>query len=87
VRGAASRDRLDYRAQFGDAALADQRDHGEPGAPRRRDRVDLVSAGVGYYVRANVRFGVDVEYVRRLSAREDRKYDRVRVVASASYGF
>jgi hypothetical protein len=74
VRAMASRDRLDYHAQSGDAVS-------------RRDRVEVISGGGGYRIRPNVRIGFDLEYTRRLSERADRRYDRTRMLGSASYGF
>jgi hypothetical protein len=76
LRALASRDRLDYHAQSTATA-----------APSRSDRVLLYSAGFGYHVRPNVRVGLDLEYTRRQSERDDRQYDRTRLLGSASYGF
>lgn len=76
IRGVISRDRLEYRQQ----AV-------ENGVDNRVDRLHLMSAGVGYRFSAYLRVGVDIEYARRLSDREDRKYDRTRVLGSATYGF
>ena len=77
VRAVAARDRLDYENL--PTAL-------EP-TNTRRDYVELVSAGFGYLLRTNVRVGVDLEYSRRRGDRLDRRYDRTRLLGSASYGF
>jgi hypothetical protein len=75
VRGAVARDRLDYRAT--DGTPEDD----------RRDRLRLFSAGVGYRFSPNLRIGLDLEHARRLSDRDDRDYDRTRLLGSATYGF
>jgi hemolysin activation/secretion protein len=67
-----SRDRLAYRSQ-------------QP--EDRRDKVTIVSAGIGYRFSPALRAGVDLEFARRLSDRADRDYDRVRLLGSAAYGF
>ena len=72
ARGMVSRDRLAYRSQQPDD---------------RRDKVTIVSAGIGYRFSPNLRVGVDLEFARRLSDRADRDYDRVRLLGSAAYGF
>jgi putative beta-barrel porin BBP2 len=76
IRGVASNDRLDYRAQ----------PSAEP-ASSRLDRVRMFSAGAGFLVRPNVRVGFDLEFTRRRSERADRQYERTRLLGSASYGF
>jgi hypothetical protein len=74
IRGAVGGERLDYRA----AAV---------GTDDRRDRWQVVSAGVGFRYRPNLRLGLDLEFARRSSDRADREYDRTRVLGSLSYGF
>lgn len=77
IRAVAARDRLEYEVQpIAGLATGDRRDH-----------VELASAGFGYLLRANVRVGLDVEYSRRRSSRLDRRYERTRLLGSASYGF
>jgi hypothetical protein len=77
LRAAAARDELHYQVHPTELAPAGD----------RRDRVESVSAGFGYLLRTNVRVGLDVEYSRRSSSRLDRRYDRTRLLGSASYGF
>jgi hypothetical protein len=77
IRAVAARDRLDYQIEPTDLAPAGT----------RRDYIELVSAGFGYLLRTNVRVGLDVEYSRRTSSRLDRRYNRTRLLGSASYGF
>ena len=77
LRGTVSRDRLAYRSQVRDGSTADE----------RQDRLNLFSVGAGYRFLPTLRVGLDLEYARRLSDRADRKYDRVRLLGSAAYGF
>ncbi len=77
VRGTASRDILDYRTNAPDASIP----------ASRRDRLNLISAGAGYRWSPTIRIGLDVEWANRASDRQDRKYDRTRLLGSASYGF
>jgi hypothetical protein len=73
IRATVGRERLGYR---------------EPGSDStsRTDTADLLSAGVGYRLRDDIRLGVAWETARRESARPDRGYDRHRLVASLTYG-
>jgi hypothetical protein len=78
VRGTAGQERMAYRTV---ETIA-----GQPIDDTRDDRVDAIGAGVGYWLRSNVRIGVDVEYAKRTSVRPDRRYDRTRVFGSLTYG-
>jgi hypothetical protein len=78
VRASAGRDRLDYRTPDDAVSLPDD---------SRRDRWSVLSGGIGYRYRPNLRVGVDVEYAKRSSARADREFDRTRLLGSLTYGF
>ncbi|HXW03954.1 MAG TPA: outer membrane beta-barrel protein [Vicinamibacterales bacterium] len=73
VQGGVGRERLGYRQLV-------------TGRVNRTDTADVVSAGVGYRFRDDVRVGVSWEAATRDSDRQDRRYDRHRIVASFSYG-
>ena len=76
LRAVAGRDRLDYRSQTEPGGALDE----------RRDRADVLSFGFGYRPQPRVRVGLDLEFARRLSDRDDRRYDRTRLLGSFSYG-
>ena len=78
VRGTGGQERMAYRAV--------EVPGGQPFDDTRDDRADVVGAGIGYWLRSNIRIGVDVEYARRHSVRVDRRYDRTRVFGSLTYG-
>jgi hypothetical protein len=53
------------------------------------DRVDHVRTyglGVGYHVRQDTRFGVNIDHVSRASGRSDRRYSGLRLGTSVTYG-
>ena len=52
----------------------------------RTDTVETYGAGVGYWLRPLLRVGFNWEQTRRLSAFDDRRYERRRVFASFTYG-
>ena len=52
----------------------------------RVDHVRTFGLGVGYHVRRDVRFGVNIDHVSRSSERSDRLYSGLRVGTSVTYG-
>jgi hypothetical protein len=70
---------LSYRTRLG--LLVDA------GVEGRKDRQLLYGTGVGFRVTPKVRAGFDVNYVRRLSADDSRKYDGYRFGGSFNYAY
>jgi len=83
VRATGGREHLDYHLQD---TLLDGVELDAVHEPRR-DRAEIFGVGAGYRFPQNLRVGLDFEYVRRVSARVDRDYDRTRLLGSLTYGF
>jgi hypothetical protein len=75
---------LDIQALAGRQTMAYR--HRQLQGDARRDQVETYGGGAGYRLRTTMRLGVTWEINRRLSAVDERGYERRRVYASLTYG-
>lgn len=77
----------DVKATWAQEQLDYRRVPASEAASARIDHVRRYGTGIGYWIKRDMRVGVDLDYYRRQSDREGRQYDSLRAGTSVTYGF